>query len=94
MSYQDYKKNGLDFDISTDLDEDESSTASALRCILEAWEEGVRDGISPEHLAQAAIYASLCDLVETYGEETTIKMTEDLIERIKLGEFTLNRTVQ
>lgn len=66
----------------------------ALRYIMEAWEEAVYDGIDPDCVATAAIFAALSDLVTTYGEEPVARMAERLPERIRGGEFTLNKTRQ
>ncbi len=66
----------------------------ALRYIMEAWEEAVYDGIDPDCVATAAIFAALSDLVTTYGEEPVARMAERLPERIRAGEFTLNKTRQ
>ena len=67
---------------------------AALRYLLDAWEEAVFDGVDPDNLATAAIFAALSDMVDTYGEEPVAKMTEGLSDRIRLGEFTVNRTTQ
>lgn len=67
---------------------------AALRYLLDAWEEAVYDGVDPDNLATAAIFAALSDMVDTYGEEPVAKMAEGLAERIRLGEFTVNRTTQ
>ncbi len=67
---------------------------AALRYLLDAWEEAVYDGVDPDNLATAAIFAALSDMVDTYGEEPVAKMTEGLPDRIRLGEFTVNRTTQ
>jgi predicted YcjX-like family ATPase len=66
----------------------------ALRYIMEAWEEAVYDGIDPDCVATAAIFAAMSDLVTTYGEEPVARMAERLPERIRAGEFTLNKTRQ
>ncbi|QIG49507.1 hypothetical protein G5V57_18425 [Nordella sp. HKS 07] len=66
----------------------------ALRYIMEAWEEAVYDGIDPDCVATAAIFAALSDLITTYGEEPVARMAERLPERIRAGEFTLNKTRQ
>ena len=66
----------------------------ALRYIMEAWEEAVYDGIDPDCVATAAIFAAMSDLVTTYGEEPVARMAERLPERIRAGEFTLNKTKQ
>ena len=67
---------------------------AALRYILDAWEEALHDGIEPEMLANAALYAALADLVDVYGEDAVSKMTSGLSRRIQHGEFTLRRTAQ
>lgn len=66
----------------------------ALRYIMEAWEEAVYDGIDPDCVATAAIFAAMSDLITTYGEEPVARMAERLPERIRAGEFTLNKTRQ
>ena len=66
----------------------------ALRYILEAWEEAVYDGLDPDCLATAAIFAALSDMIATYGEEPVAVMCERLPERVRGGEFTLMKTRQ
>jgi predicted YcjX-like family ATPase len=66
----------------------------ALRYILDAWEEAVQDGIESDCLAMAAIFAALSDMIETYGEEPVAKMAEGLADRIRIGEFTVGRSLQ
>ena len=67
---------------------------AALRYILDAWEEAVYEGVEPDNLATAAIFAALSDMVAAYGEEPVAVMTEGLARRIRHGEFTVNRSVQ
>jgi len=74
-------------------DHDEHRRA-ALHYILEAWEEALHDGVEPEMLANAALFAALSDLVSAYGEEAVSEMTKGLTRRIEHGEFTLHRTTQ
>lgn len=74
--------------------EDKARSQEALRYILDAWEEALHDGIEPEMLANAALFAALADLVAAYGEDAVAKMTGGLSRRIRHGEFTLNRTPQ
>lgn len=66
----------------------------ALRYILDAWEEAVYDGIEPDLLARAAMFAALSDMVATYGEDSVATLTDGLAERIRHGEFTVNRVTQ
>jgi hypothetical protein len=72
----------------------EAQKQEALRYILDAWEEALHDGIEPEMLANAALYAALADLIDVYGEDAVAKMTSGLSRRIHHGEFTLRRTAQ
>ena len=74
--------------------EDNDLNAEALTYIIEAWEEAICDGLEPECLAGASLFAALTDLVSTYGEEAVSQMANDLSKRIDLGEFTLNRVTQ
>ena len=67
---------------------------AALRYILDAWEEALHDGIEPEMLANAALFAALSDLIAVYGEDAVANMTTGLSRRIHHGEFTLKRTPQ
>lgn len=67
---------------------------AALQYILDAWEEALHDGIEPEMLANAALFAALADLIGVYGEDAVAKMTNGLSRRIHHGEFTLRRTSQ
>ena len=66
----------------------------ALRYILDAWEEAVFEGIDPDCLATAAIFAALSDMIGTYGEDPVAVMCERLPQRIRAGEFTLMQTKQ
>ena len=66
----------------------------ALRYILEAWEEAIYDGLDPDAIATAAIFAALSDMIATYGEEPVAVMCERLPERIRSGEFTVGKTHQ
>ena len=79
------------FEPDSDLSEHKRA---ALTYIMDAWEEALHDGIEPEMLANAALFASLSDLISAYGEDAVAKMTDGLSRRINHGEFTLNRTTQ
>jgi predicted YcjX-like family ATPase len=66
----------------------------ALRYILDAWEEAVYEGLDPDCIATAAIFAALSDMVATYGEESVAIMCGKLPERIRAGEFSVAQTKQ
>jgi predicted YcjX-like family ATPase len=67
---------------------------AALRYILEAWEEAIYEGLDPDAIATAAIFAALSDMIATYGEEPVAVMCERLPDRIRSGEFTVGKTKQ
>jgi hypothetical protein len=73
---------------------DEAQKEAALGYILDAWEEALYDGIEPEMLANAALFAALADLITIYGEDAVAKMANGLSRRIGHGEFSLRRTRQ
>lgn len=66
----------------------------ALSLILAAWDEGAESGVSAEKMAYAALFTALTDLVNLYGEESVVKLTRGLEQRVYSGEFTLERTLQ
>lgn len=66
----------------------------ALRYIMDAWEEAIYDGLDPDCIATAAIFAAFSDMIATYGEEPVAVMCGRLPERIRTGEFTLSKTKQ
>lgn len=72
----------------------DSPNLRALDLILAAWDEGVDTGVSPQHLAYAALFTALTDLVAIYGEDAVIHLTRGLEHRILGGEFTLARRDQ
>lgn len=72
----------------------EESKHLALRYILDAWEEAVYEGLDPDCIATAAIFAALSDMVATYGEEPVAVMCARLPERIRAGEFSIAQTKQ
>jgi ABC-type hemin transport system ATPase subunit len=50
---------------------------AALRYILDAWEEALHDGIEPEMLANAALFAALTDLISG-GERRRVEIARSL----------------
>ena len=74
--------------------EKNNASQDALIFVLEAWESGLAEGHDRDHLANAAIFTALSDLVSAYGEDAVSLLTDRLSDRIKEGEFTFNRTIQ
>ncbi len=64
---------------------------AALRIMLDAFAEGDLDGIDPDCMAQAALFAAFKEFVEVYGEEPVATFAERLPDRVRNGEFTVHR---
>lgn len=75
-----------------DLQDSEDKTFKALSLILEAWDEGTENGVAPEQMAYAALFAALSDLVSLHGEDAVARLARGLERRVERGEFTLGRT--
>ena len=54
-----------------------------------AWQEALTAGIEPDVVAQAALFAALSDLVDSYGEDAVADYTGKLAERVNRGEFSM-----
>lgn len=61
----------------------------ALEILLDAWDQALDEGIDPENIASAAVFAALTDLIENHGEEFVAQMVEGLPGRIRAGDFSL-----
>lgn len=68
---------------------EEEQKSIALDRILDAWDDALGDGCEPDHIATAAIFAALTDMIDAYGEEPVAEMAETLPERIRKGEFSM-----
>jgi hypothetical protein len=66
----------------------------ALDYLSEAWSDAVAEGVEPEIIAHAALFAAFADLVATYGEEAVAELARSLPRRIEALEFSLDRAVQ
>ncbi len=69
--------------------DDDEQKSIALDLLLDAWEEAVNQGCSPELVATSAIYAAVADLVDAFGEDHVAELAEALPERIRRGEFSM-----
>ncbi len=69
---------------SIDASEDKRA---ALSYVAEAFAEAELDGLDPDCVAQAALFAAFRELVLAYGEEAAAQYAEGLPERIRSGGF-------
>ncbi len=67
----------------------EEQKSVALELLLDAWDDALSSGCSPETIATSAIYAALSDMIDIYGEEHVADMAAALPDRIRRGEFSM-----
>ncbi len=79
---------------STRGDTDYEQKMAALGYLREAWAEAKLDGIDGDCLAQASLFTALAEFVTTYGEDAAAKFAEGLGNRIRNGEFSVERARQ
>ncbi len=72
--------------------EAEDQRHAAMGYVSEAFAEARLDGLDVDCIAQAAIFASFVEMVATYGEEATATFAQRLAERVRDGEFTVDRS--
>jgi len=78
--------------VSANQDQDERQLA--LEYLAEAWNSAEQDGVESEAIAHAALFAAFATLVRTFGEDATADLIATLPERIRHGEYSLERSIQ
>lgn len=63
--------------------------ARALTLVLDAWDQGLSEGVEAEVLASVCIFSALADMVDRFGADNVASFCETLPERVRAGEFTL-----
>lgn len=66
----------------------------ALSYLTGAWIEAVSNGLDPDHIAEAALEASLKELVALKGEIYVAELLAALSPRVNAGEFSIHITRQ
>ncbi|MDB5622498.1 MAG: hypothetical protein JWR39_1061 [Devosia sp.] len=73
---------------------EQSERQLALEYLAEAWNWAEDDGVESTSLAHASLFAALATLVKMHGDEAAAEMVAMLPDRIRAGEYNLERTVQ
>lgn len=76
------------------VERDNEERQIALEYLAEAWNSAERDGIETEALAHAAIFAAFATLVKAFGEDATAELIAKLPERIRHGEYSIDKSIQ
>ncbi len=75
-------------------DDEAEERQLALEYLAEAWNSAEDDGVQSHALAHASLFAAFATLVRAYGEEATADLIAALPERIRAGEYSLERSLQ
>lgn len=76
------------------FDRDHGERQLALEYLAEAWNEAEEDGVQSAALAHASLFAALATFVKMHGDEATADLMELLPDRIRTGEYNLQRVLQ
>jgi hypothetical protein len=63
----------------------------ALEYLAEAWNAAEDEGVESLALAHASLFAALATMVRVHGEEATALLIDALPDRIRSGEYNLER---
>lgn len=66
----------------------------ALEYLAEAWNSAEEDGLESASLAHASLFAALATFVRLHGDEATADLVAQLPDRIRTGEYNLERVLQ
>lgn len=75
-------------------DNDHEERQLALEYLAEAWNTAEDEGVESHALAHASLFAALTALVTAHGSEAVALLVEGLPNRIRSGEYELERTIQ
>lgn len=76
------------------FDTDNGERQLALEYLAEAWNEAEDDGVQTAALAHASLFAALATFVKMHGDEATADLVALLPDRIRTGEYNLDRILQ
>ncbi|MEO1702469.1 MAG: hypothetical protein AAFR71_10500 [Pseudomonadota bacterium] len=68
--------------------------SAAREVYHDAWADGVLEGIDTDILAETAITTVLEETIQEGGEHAALALLEELMDRVKSGDFTLYKTLQ
>ncbi|ODT69505.1 MAG: hypothetical protein ABS75_16475 [Pelagibacterium sp. SCN 63-23] len=76
------------------FDRSQAERQLALEYLAEAWNNAEEDGLESASLAHASLFAALVTFVKMHGDEATAELIAQLPERIRNGEYNLERVLQ
>lgn len=76
------------------FDREQGERQLALEYLAEAWNHAEDDGVQSASLAHASLFAALATFVKMHGDEAAADLIAQLPDRIRSGEYNLDRILQ
>ena len=76
------------------FDREQGDRQIALEYLAEAWNSAEEDGIDSASLAHASLFAALATFVKMHGDDAAADLVALLPDRIRSGEYNLDRILQ
>lgn len=76
------------------FDREQGERQLALEYLAKAWNYAEDDGVQSSALAHASLFAALATFVKLHGDEATADLVAQLPDRIRSGEYNLERILQ
>ena len=76
------------------FDREQGERQMALEYLAEAWNAAEDDGVQSAALAHASLFAALATFVKMHGDEAAADLVALLPDRIRSGEYNLDRILQ
>ena len=76
------------------FDREQGERQVALEYLAEAWNYAEDDGVQSAALAHASLFAALATFVKLHGDDATADLVAQLPDRIRAGEYNLERILQ
>ncbi|WP_240232499.1 hypothetical protein [Devosia lacusdianchii] len=76
------------------FDREQGERQLALEYLADAWNCAEDDGVQSAALAHASLFAALATFVKMHGDEATADLISMLPDRIRSGEYNLDRILQ
>ena len=77
-----------------DLTRQSDERQLALEYLAEAWNSAEEEGVESLALAHASLFAALATLVRAHGDDAIAELVAGLPDRIRAGEYNLERSLQ
>lgn len=76
------------------FDREQGERQIALEYLADAWNDAEEDGVQSASLAHASLFAALATFCKMHGDEAAADLVAMLPDRIRSGEYNLDKILQ